>query len=179
MVFLSDNGFFFGQHRLAKGKYLPYEPASRLPLMIRGPGIPAGSTSSELVGNIDLAPTILELAGASPGVEVDGRSLMPFARDPGLRSRRPILFEANSVDRPSIGIPYKGIKTERYSYIRYRNGEQELYDLDLDPRQLRSRHRDPRYAGTERALAEALIRLRSCGGDSCRAEIGLIPGPAL
>jgi len=177
VIFMSDNGFFFGQHRLPKGKYLPYEPASRLPLMIRGPGIPAGGSSEELVGNIDLAPTILELAGASPGVEVDGRSLVPFARDPALRTGRPILFEANSRDRPSIGIPYTGVKTERYSFIRYRNGEQELYDLQRDPRQLRSRHRDRKYAATERALAAALRSLRSCEGAACGSEIGTIPAP--
>lgn len=177
VVFLSDNGFFFGQHRLSKGKYLAYEPSSRLPLMIRGPGIPAGVQSEELVGNVDLAPTILELAGATPSVAVDGRSLMPFAQDPGMRTTRPILFEANSVDKPSIGIPYVGIKTQRYAYIRYRDGEQELYDLARDPREVKSRHNDPRYARTKRALSDALARLRSCSGASCGEQLGSIPGP--
>jgi N-acetylglucosamine-6-sulfatase len=177
VLFLSDNGFFFGQHRLPKGKYLPYEPSTHLPLMIRGPGIPAEVHSDELVANIDLAPTILGLAGADPSVEVDGRSLMPFAQDPGLRSERPILFEANSADKPSVGVPYVGIRTRRYAYIRYRSGEQELYDLDRDPRQLRSRHRDPRYAPTKRALARALASLRDCRGEACRKPLASIPAP--
>jgi N-acetylglucosamine-6-sulfatase len=178
VVFVSDNGFFFGQHRLPKGKYLPYEPASRLPLMIRGPGIAAGQHSDELVANVDLAPTILGLAGATPSVSVDGRSLMPFAEDPARRTGRPILFEANSADDPSIGIPYTGIRTDRYAYISYRDGEHELYDLARDPRELRSRDRDPRYAATRQALAAALPGLRDCAGESCRAQLGGIPGPA-
>lgn len=177
VVFLSDNGFFFGQHRLPKGKYLAYEPSSRLPLTLRGPGIPAGAQSEELVANVDLAPTILELSAATPSIAVDGRSLMPFAQDPGMRTTRPILFEANSADRPSIGIPYVGIRTQRYAYIRYRSGEQELYDLARDPREIRSRHSDPRYAKTERALADALASLRSCKGASCREPLESIPGP--
>jgi N-acetylglucosamine-6-sulfatase len=177
VIFVSDNGFFFGQHRLPKGKYLPYEPSSRLPLLMRGPGIPAGGRSGELVGNIDLAPTILGLAGANASVAEDGRSLLTYAQDPALRSRRPILFEANSKDKPSIGNPYTGIRTDRYAYVRYRNGEQELYDLDRDPRELRSRDADPRYATTKAALQAALEQLRSCAGESCRSEIGPIPGP--
>ena len=63
-VFTSDNGFFTGEHRLQKGKYLPYEPSLRVPLMIRGPGLTPGARSAELVSNVDLAPTILEWAGA-------------------------------------------------------------------------------------------------------------------
>ena len=177
VVFVSDNGFFFGQHRLPKGKYLPYEPSTHLPLMIRGPGIPAGSHPDELVANIDLAPTILGLAGAKPSVAVDGRSLMPYAQDPGLRTQRPILFEAKSKDKPSIGIPYAGVKTERYVYIEYQNGEKELYDLARDPRELSSRDGDPRYAATQQALAAATDALRDCAGESCRQPLGAIPDP--
>ena len=177
VVFVSDNGFFFGQHRLPKGKYLPYEPSTHLPLMIRGPGIPAGVHSDELVANIDLAPTILGLAGATPSVDVDGRSLMPYAQDPGLRTQRPILFEANSVDKPSTGIPYVGVKTERYVYIEYRNGEKELYDLARDPRELRSLDGDPRYAATQQALAAATQALRDCRGEACRQPLAPVPDP--
>jgi N-acetylglucosamine-6-sulfatase len=94
IVFTSDNGFFFGEHRLTGGKFLAYEPATHLPLLMRGPGIKPGSSTGELVANIDLAPTILELAGAKADKSIDGRSLVPFMRDPDLRTRRPILFES-------------------------------------------------------------------------------------
>ncbi|HST69532.1 MAG TPA: sulfatase [Solirubrobacterales bacterium] len=94
IIFTSDNGFFFGEHRLTGGKFIAYEPATHLPLLMRGPGIAPGTATGELVSQVDIAPTILELAGASPDKSIDGRSLVPFMRDPALRTRRPLLFES-------------------------------------------------------------------------------------
>ncbi len=94
IVFTSDNGFFHGEHRTPVEKILGYEPSIRVPLLIRGPGIKAGTVVNELVGNFDLAPTILELTGARPALTMDGRSLMPFVRDTKRRTQRPILLEA-------------------------------------------------------------------------------------
>ncbi len=94
IIFTSDNGFFYGEHRLTGGKFIAYEPATHLPLLIRGPGIKAGTSTGELAANIDIAPTILELAGATADKSIDGRSLVPYMKDPALRSRRPILFES-------------------------------------------------------------------------------------
>jgi arylsulfatase A-like enzyme len=94
IIFTSDNGFFFGEHRLAGGKFLAYEPSTHLPLLIRGPGIRPGSSTGELAANTDIAPTIAELAGVKPDMSVDGRSLVPFLHDPSLRTDRPILFES-------------------------------------------------------------------------------------
>jgi N-acetylglucosamine-6-sulfatase len=94
IFFTSDNGFFFGEHRLIGGKFLAYEPATHLPLLVRGPGIKPASSTGELAANIDIAPTILELAGVTPDKSIDGRSLQPFWRDTSLRTRRPILFES-------------------------------------------------------------------------------------
>lgn len=94
IFFLSDNGFFNGEHRIGKGKFRPYEEAARVPLLVRGPGIPKGRVSRELVMNVDLAPTIVQLAGGAPGRKMDGRSLLPFARRPGRRTRRPVLLES-------------------------------------------------------------------------------------
>ncbi len=177
VVYLSDNGFFFGQHRLAKGKYLPYEPSVRTPTVIRGPGIPAGAHSNALVGNVDLAPTLIGLSGATPTKPVDGRSLLPYAENPRRSSNRPILLEANTKDDPSLGIPYTGIRTDRYKYVRYRDGEQELYDLKRDPREMSSKHNDPSYRRTKRALAARLAALQACAGADCREPTGPIPGP--
>ena len=146
-------------------------------MMMRGPGIPAGVHSDALVANVDTAPTILQLAGATPTVTVDGRSLMPYARNPRKRSDRPILLEAKSVDVNSVGIPYTGILTDRYKLVRYRDGEQELYDLRRDPGELVSRARDPRYRRARRALAAKLAELRDCAGAACRISTGRIPGP--
>ncbi len=94
VIFTSDNGFFFGEHRLIGGKFLAYEPATHLPFLIRGPHIRANTESGEIVGNIDVAPTILELAGVTPDKSIDGRSMTPFFKDPELRTLRPFLFES-------------------------------------------------------------------------------------
>ena len=94
VIFTSDNGFFFGEHRLTGGKFLAYEPSTHLPFLIRGPRIRPGSESGELVANIDVAPTILELAGVEADKSMDGRSMVPFLRDPELRTLRPLLFES-------------------------------------------------------------------------------------
>ncbi|MFN2612153.1 MAG: sulfatase, partial [Solirubrobacterales bacterium] len=95
LVFASDNGYFFGEHRIVAGKYLPYEPSAKVPFAIAGPGIPAGATSRELSSNADFAPTVAAIAGAAPTLRMDGRSLLPFAANPNLRSGRPVLLEAD------------------------------------------------------------------------------------
>jgi N-acetylglucosamine-6-sulfatase len=94
VIFTSDNGFFYGEHRLTGGKFLAYEPATHLPLLIRGPGIKPETSTGQLASQIDLAPTILELAGVKADKSIDGTSLVPFFRDPVLRTRRPLLFES-------------------------------------------------------------------------------------
>ncbi len=80
IIFSSDNGFFRGEHRIVSGKYLPYDPASRVPLIIRGPGIPAGGVSNELVWNGDIPQTILQIASGSQINSLDGRSFLPMPR---------------------------------------------------------------------------------------------------
>lgn len=103
IVFASDNGFFRGEHRIAGGKYLAYEPSARVPLMIRGPGIPAGTVSDELVSSLDITQTIREIATGSTDPALDGRSLLPYAQNAALRSTRPILLEADT--GPGKGSP--------------------------------------------------------------------------
>ncbi|MGH2804986.1 MAG: sulfatase family protein, partial [Thermoleophilaceae bacterium] len=78
IVFTSDNGFFHGEHRVPYGKVMVYEPSIRVPLILRGPGVPSGGRRRQLVTNADLAPTIMDAAGAAPAGRVpDGRSLFP------------------------------------------------------------------------------------------------------
>jgi arylsulfatase A-like enzyme len=81
IVFTSDNGFHLGQHRLTSGKWTAYEEDIRVPLIVRGPGVPEGRTLPHLALNNDLAPTFAELAGAEPPEFVDGRSLVPLLGD--------------------------------------------------------------------------------------------------
>lgn len=203
IIFTSDNGFFFGEHRLTGGKFLAYEPSTHLPFLIRGPGIRPGSESDELVANIDVAPTILELAGAQATKSVDGRSMVPFLRDPELRTLRPILFEsfvetsdvnengAIAEPRPgrrarasgsgasaSILAPpkdYGGIRLGPYKYIAWPNGEKELYDLEKDPNELNNIVRIPNYFPIRNYLHRELRDLEDCVGRGCREEASEIP----
>jgi N-acetylglucosamine-6-sulfatase len=106
LIFTSDQGFMQGQHRLHQGKFVAYDPSTQVPLLIRGPGIPAGSQPAALVWNGDITSTILQMSGASAGLPQDGRSVLPYATDPTKRSTRPILFETGppgSTFEPGIG----------------------------------------------------------------------------
>jgi N-acetylglucosamine-6-sulfatase len=134
IVFTSDNGFFHGEHRVPNGKYLVYEPSVRVPLILRGPGIPAGGTSRELVANVDLAATIADAARARPGRVLDGRSLLPFARHPRRHTDRALVLETGqTVDSgdldqdggPGTGLgggrvpTYRAVRTARCKYVEY------------------------------------------------------------
>ena len=88
IIYTSDNGFFHGEHGVRSEKVLPYEPGIRTPLIMRGPGVPVAKRQNQLVGNVDLAPTILEAArAATPGRVQDGRSLFGLLRDRTPRAR--------------------------------------------------------------------------------------------
>ena len=158
IVFTSDNGLIQGEHRIMGGKEEPYEEAIRVPLVVRGPGIPAGERSESTAVNADLAPTIAAIAGAKPGLTMDGRSLLPLARRPERTTRR---------DFPITGATFDGVRTPRYAYVERKSGERELYDLKRDPHQLRNRAGDERLARVERRLAARLAELRECAGRSC------------
>jgi arylsulfatase A-like enzyme len=200
IIFTSDNGFFFGEHRLIGGKFIAYEPATHLPFLIRGPGIKAGGTTGELAANIDVAPTILELAHATADKSIDGRSLVPYITDTSLRTRRPILFESfvetNDVEangaepstskrvraRPtaqaSITAPpkdYVGIRLGPYKYIEWPSGEKELYDLRKDPNELNNKVRETNYFPVRNFLHLELTRLAQCTGRECREPATRIP----
>jgi N-acetylglucosamine-6-sulfatase len=159
VIFTADNGFFHGEHRIPDGKVLVYEPSVRVPLIVRGPGLPRGVQRPNLAANVDLAATILDAADARADRRLDGRSLLPFARDPLVRSGRDVLLETPT---------YSAIRTPLHVFVQHSSGEQELYDLVADPHQLQSLHADPRFATLKTDLAARLARLRTCAGDACR-----------
>jgi N-acetylglucosamine-6-sulfatase len=165
IIFTSDNGFFHGEHRVPSEKMLPYEPSIRVPLIIRGPGVPAGAKRRELVTNADVAPTILDVAGASATKPQDGASLLPLVADPRLEWDRDLLIEGT--DGFTV-VAFDALRTDRYLYVRYVTGERELYDLKRDPHELRSAHDDPAYRRVEAALAPRLRALSTCVGRGCR-----------
>lgn len=148
IVFSSDNGFHLGQHRLTAGKLTAYDPDVRVPLIVAGPGVPAGRAVDALAENTDLCPTFAELAGAPIPPTVDGRSLVPLLRgEPVADWRDAVLIEhrgrvsgAGDPDLPPAGSgnppAYAALRSKDTLYVEYADGDRELYDLDRDPFQL-------------------------------------------
>ena len=144
IVFTSDNGYFYGEHGLSDERRLAYEESIRLPLLLRYPRlIKAGSTPEPLTLNIDLAPTMLELAGVKGAGEMQGRSLVPLFRSgegTTVRWRKSFLVEyfTDTVRARLPNMGYHAVRSERWTYIRYTElqGMDELYDLQADPYQM-------------------------------------------
>jgi arylsulfatase A-like enzyme len=175
-AFTSDNGFFAGEHRLQRGKNRVYEEAVRVPLVLRGPGIPAGVEVDDLAINADLAATVVDAAGATAGRALDGRSLLPFAERPERLRGRELLIEQGDQSDPADevqGIAYSAILTSRYKYVDNRSGELELYDLELDPYELQNEAANPAYDEVEAALAQRLENLKACAAEGCRTKPAL------
>lgn len=171
IVFVSDNGWLQGEHRIPGDKFLPFDESLRVPFIVRGPGIPKGATVHGQVSNIDFAPTLLDAAKAKPGRKVDGLSLMPTVRHHKKRPNRALEIEAlrplfvgaipvNGWDRP-----YHGARTDRYTYVVWtETGEKELYDRRSDPYELKNVVDDPGYAQVRGKLAAKLVKLVHCKG---------------
>ena len=135
VIFTSDNGLMYGEHRIRSAKVFPYEESIRVPLMMRGPGVPAGLRYGKQAGNIDLAPTILDAADAFSGRPQDGVSLLDLAADPSRRSGRELVIENGRGLKTQS--QYRGLRNDRYVYIRHdKTGERELYDVRRDRHQL-------------------------------------------
>jgi arylsulfatase A-like enzyme len=169
IVYASDNGFHLGEHRMKEGKDTAYEEDIRVPLAIRGPGIPKGAKVSGMALNIDLAPTFAAWAGIPTPEFVDGRSLMPLLQDPGVSWRRSFLIQRLGLESDERLKPANALalRTERYTYVAYNNGEREMYDLATDPDQLQSIEPTADQALID-ALAGRLTALRACQGQRCR-----------
>jgi len=133
VIFLSDNGYTWNEHRLMDRKACPYEECIRVPLWIRAPGLSA-RTDSSIVANIDLAPTITDWAGVTPAGLINGRSLLPLLENPGAPWRADLLIEHLKIGAQAPDM--QGIRTARYMYNELTTGERELYDLVTDPYQL-------------------------------------------
>jgi arylsulfatase A-like enzyme len=161
IIYASDNGFLWGEHRLG-GKIWPYEESIHVPLVVRVPwsGV-RGLRDRHLVLNIDLASTIAELAGVKPGLPQDGRSFVPLLRRRSVAWRHEFIVEhlGASQLRRSGPSPFRALRTERYLYVEYLNGWRELYDLRLDRWELRNVADAGAHAKTRAALHRRLLEL--------------------
>jgi N-acetylglucosamine-6-sulfatase len=166
VIYTSDNGWFQGEHRVGFGKILPYEPAVKVPLLARGPGVVPGRQVSAPVANIDLAPTIVTAAGGRARRTMDGRSLWPLLQGqttwPTVNGPRHVLVEDSPSGRAAS--VFWSIRRGKYVYTEYANGDRELYDLGIDSAQVASRHANAAYASIRRGLASRLAAMKTCSG---------------
>jgi N-acetylglucosamine-6-sulfatase len=154
IVFTSDNGYFYGEHGLSVERRLAYEESIRMPLLVRYPkAIKAGTMRSELALNIDLAPTLLELAGVAVPGTMQGRSLVPLleGKRPAWRNSFLIEYYSDKVFPRVLQMGYKAVRNWRWKYIHYLEleGMNELYDLKSDPYEMKNLIDQP---GAARAL---------------------------
>src|SRR5215207_7044249 len=182
IFFTSDNGFHLGEHRLLRGKRTSYEEDIGVPLMVRGPGVPAGITRQQLVLNNDFAPTIANLAGVAPPGFVDGSSFVPLLSASPPSSWRMAFLEEGTLETIDTDTPtptHKGVHTREHMFVEYaETAEQELYDLNADPYQLQSISRTANSEQLYSTLESRLNALRACSGEACRsAEWATITPP--
>ena len=164
IVFLGDNGFFFGEHGLGAERRFAYEEGIRTPFFVRYPRrIAPGSTPEGIALAIDIAPTLLALAGARPRARLQGKSLLPLFGGRTRAGRRAFLIEyfSDSAFPWLVGMGYKAVRTERHKLIHWmhKEGADELYDLARDPYEMTNVIADPGYAQVRRKLAAELRRL--------------------
>ncbi|CAA9584507.1 MAG: Arylsulfatase [uncultured Truepera sp.] len=181
IVFTSDNGFLLGAHRLFDKRTM-HEESIRVPLVLRYPKrVPTGSEPPELVSTLDLAPTILELAGVRVPETVQGLSLWPLLDGSRASWRTELLYEYFQEYGP--GVPsILGVRSERWKYVTYPEltGDiGELYDLRDDPLELRNLISVARYQGVVAAMQGALEQqLAATGYSPSQAVEQLEPVPA-
>jgi N-acetylglucosamine-6-sulfatase len=167
IIFTSDNGFFFGEHWLSHERRLPYEESIRMPMLIRYPLVAsAGSKISDLSLSIDIAPTVLEVAGATIGDHIQGRSLVPVLAGDKENWRDSVLIEFYTHENPRpwlMDMDYKAVRTEQYKLIHWvqHPNERELYDLTADPYEMKNLIGDVEMlsiiSGLEDELAELVV----------------------
>jgi N-acetylglucosamine-6-sulfatase len=167
ILFLGDNGYFFGEHGLGPERRFAYEEGIRSPFIARYPKrIRPGTRIADLVICQDIAPTLIELAGGVPGPHIQGRSLLSLLAGRRAGWRKSFLMEywAENAYPWLVAMTYKAVRTQRHKYIRWvsrgRNGElDELYDLDLDPFEITNVINRPAYRAVRGRLRRELRRL--------------------
>jgi arylsulfatase A-like enzyme len=180
----SDHGFFLGEHHLYD-KRLMYEPSIRVPMMLRYPGqVKPGVTSEEMVLNLDMAPTLLQIAGLAVPSEMQGKSMLPLAEEkPNVAWRKDWLYEYYEYPGFENVRPCRGVRTERYKLIHFfiEPQEFELYDLQNDPEEKNNLYGKPGSEDLTSHLKERLAALRAETDDTYEYKptgLPLHPAPA-
>ena len=176
VVFMGDNGLLEGEHGMVDKRTM-HEPSIRIPIIARGPGLPAGRVVTQQVLTEDVAPSILDLCGAPPLPDIFGRSWRALADggDPAWRTEW--LYEYDYERQFPYTPNVRGIRTDRHKFIRYPHGDggsdrhpPELYDLANDPDERRNLAAAPEHAATRADLERRLAVLMAGFG------LGMGPG---
>jgi len=160
IVFASDNGFLWGEHRLG-GKIWPYEESIRVPLVVRVPWAQTARVDGHFVLNIDFASTIAAIAGVRPRLPQDGRSFLPLLRGEPVAWRRDFGVEylGTSMYEQGGPPPFRAVRARGWLYVAYENGWRELYDLRRDPYELQNVASERRYRAVRARLERRLAVL--------------------
>jgi len=164
IIFLGDNGFFFGEHGLTVERRFAYEEGIRTAFFVRYPKrIEAGSKFEQMILAIDIAPTLIDLAGGKPGPTVQGKSLVPVMRGKAKKWRQSFLCEYWSEGAWPwiVGMGYKAVRTERWKYIHWTHHQDmaEFYDLQSDPFETKNLAQDPAVAAERDKVKKELKKL--------------------
>lgn len=163
VIYAGDQGFFLGENGWFDKRWI-YEESMRMPLIVHWPeGIDAESVNKELVQNLDLAPTLLDLAGADIPEKMQGKSLVPLFKEEHSGKWRDAVYYHYYEGPPRVHNVAKhyGIRTDRYTIAHYyEQDEWELFDLQEDPEQLQSVYDDPEYSDVQERLKEKIDELQ-------------------
>jgi arylsulfatase A-like enzyme len=172
VIYCSDQGFYLGEHGWFDKRWM-YEPSLGMPFIARWPGrIRAGTRVSQMIQNIDYAPTFLELAGQPVPEDIQGESLVGLmAGHAPADWRESLYYHYYEYPQPHRVAPHYGVRTERYKLIYYyQTDEWELFDLVEDPQEMRSVYDDPARAAVIADLKAELHRLRAYYRDDTGTE---------
>jgi len=170
VVFMTDNGYSFAQHRYY-GKMCEYAVCSRTPLLVRYPGVPS-HTVSQLVSNVDIASTLADIGGATPGISQDGQSPLPLILGTPVTSWRDAVLQhwtggdnvggtGHGTAIPAFWAVRSAMNGHNFAYVEVSTGEKELYDETADPYDLNNVAGLPQYAAEEASLAGKLAALKA------------------
>jgi arylsulfatase A-like enzyme len=178
-VFSSDNGYHMGEYNLMPGKMTAFDTDIHVPLIVTGPGVPAGATVEDVAENVDLCPTFTELGGMTPAASIDGRSLAPLLHGEKPRDWRTVALVEHrgpvknltdpDLPSPRSGNPttYEAIRDRTSVYVEYATGEKEYHDLASDPDELRNTF-SSLPPDKQAALHATLAAVQNChGAQSC------------
>lgn len=171
IIFTSDEGYFYGEHGLSVERRLAYEESIRIPLLMRYPQlIKPRSQVDEMVLNLDIAPTLLDLAGVAVPADVEGRSIVPLLRNDKVVWRQSFLIEyfADRVFPRTMGLGYQAVRTTDSTYIHYTDLDNmdELYNVLRDPYQQKNLFQDGASQDQVLAMQAELVKLLKAGRTS-------------